>query len=166
MQRKKSYTRFKRFFLNDHLHRVIHTNRARNTITAYDFIDHKLKTYPYSEVENNKVNAFKLSEAGEILNRKKARILMYMRDGLGRTPQREYHLKTKKPGTYFLSEKDIMDVRDFMAGVHRGRPRQDSRITNSSVPTREEVRSMIQSGRILYVKENDEFVPIWKARDW
>lgn len=157
--------RAKRFFLSNHLHRVIHQNRAQNTLTAYDFIDHKIKVYPLSEVEANKEGAFSLREVTKILSRNRFSLIRYF-GRLGWEPQQEYSLDTGLMGAYFLSETQVMDLRDFVATIHIGRPRNDGRTTNSKVPTREEVRTMIQSGRVLYVKENDQFVPIWKAKDW
>ena len=157
--------RIKRFFLDDHLHRVIHQNKARNVLTAYDFVDHKIKVYPYSEVEAQKENAFSLKEVGRMLNRNRVSLMRYF-ERLGWDVQHEYSLDTGIKGAFFLSETQVMKLRDFMSTVHRGRPRKDGRTTCSKVPTREEVRSMVQSGRVLYVKENDEFVPVWKARDW
>jgi hypothetical protein len=155
----------KRFFLNGHLHRVIHQNRGQNVVTAYDFVDNKIKVYPYSEVESQKENAFNLKEVGRILSRNRVSLMRYF-DKLGWELQQEHSLDSNIPGAYYLSETQVMKLRDFMSTVHRGRPRTDGRTTNSRVPTREEVRTMIQSGRVLYVKENDEFVPVWKARDW
>lgn len=155
----------KRFFLESRLHRVIHQNKAQNALTAYDFFDHKVKVYPYSEVESQKENAFSLREVGKMLNRNRVSLMRYF-EKLGWTLQQEYSLDSGIPGAYFLSETEIMKLRDYMSTVHRGRPRKDGRTTCSKVPTREEVRSMIQSGRVLYVKENDQFVPVWKARDW
>lgn len=161
-----SKKRKNRFFLNDHLHKVIHKNRALNQITAYDFVDCKVKVYPKSEVERMKQNAFSVREASEMLNRSKKLILALVIDGTLGYAQREHSMKTKKPGMYFFSEDGMMSARDYFASVHRGRPRKDGRITSYMVPTREEMRAMTESGRILYVKENNEFVPVWRAQDW
>lgn len=157
-------TRF--FFLDGHLHKILHVSRARDLLTAYDFYDHKTKVYPWSEVQRRKQNAFTLTQAAELLDRHRDRLKRYIIDGDIPKPQQEYTISTGKLGRYFLSEDDVMDFRDFMATVHIGRPRKDGRVTNNRVPTREELRAMMQSGRILYVKEDGDYIPVWKAKDF
>jgi hypothetical protein len=156
---------FKRFFLNGNLHRLIHQNRSQNVLSAFDFVDGKVKTYPFSEVELNKVSAFKISEAAKILGRSQESIRRYC-TALDLKLQREYAIHNGRPGTHFISEPQLIKIREYAASLHRGRPRNDGRVTNSSTPTREELKSMIQSNRMLYVKENEEFVPVWRARQW
>jgi hypothetical protein len=154
------------FYLSGHLHKVVHVNRAKDLVTAYDFVDEKMKVYPWSDVKRQKQNAFTITEAAELVGRHRDRIVDYMVRGDVEYPQREYALHSGKPGRYFFSEDDMLDLRDYMATIHIGRPRNDGRITNNRLPSRDEFRAMIQSGRILYVKQDDEFVPVWKADEW
>lgn len=156
----------KQFYLNGHLHKIIHVNRAKDLLTAYDFVDEKIKVYPWSDVKRQKQNAYTITEAAELVDRHRDRIVDYMERGDVAYPQREYHLQTGTPGRYFFSEDDMMELRDYMATIHIGRPRNDGRVTNNRLPNRDEFRAMIQSGRILYVKQNDEFVPVWRADEW
>jgi hypothetical protein len=157
---------YKRFFLNEHLHRVIHTARPKNELTAFDFIDGKIKVYPYSEVQKRKQNAISVNRLAEMLNRHGKTIHRHITLGNIPRPQQEYAIETKRPGAFFFSEDDAMLVRDFFATVHYGKPRKDGRSTPFRIPTRDELRSMIDSGKILYVKQNDEFIPIWRAQEW
>ena len=157
---------YKRFFLNDHLHRVIHTSRPTNELTAFDFIDGKIKVYPYSEVQRRKQSAIKVKKLAKMLNRHHRTIQRHITLGNIPRPQQEYAIHSKQPGAFFFSEDDAMLVRDFFATIHYGKPRKDGRVTPFRVPTREELRLMIDSGKMLYVKQNDEFVPIWRAQDW
>jgi len=154
------------FYLNGNLHRILHISRARDLLTAYDFAEGKTKVYPWSDVQRRRQLAFTISQAANLMDRHRDRLVEYMEKGAVDWPQREYSLKSGKPGRYFFSEDDMMDLRDYMATVHIGRPRNDGKITNNRVPTREELRAMMQQGRVLYVKENDEFVPVWKAKDF
>lgn len=155
-----------RFFLNGHLHRVLHVNRAKDLVTAYDYVERKKKVYIWSDVKRNKQNAFTITEAAELVDRHRDVVKDYIKDGKIDVPQQEHALHNEAPGRYFFSEDDMMALRDFMATIHIGRPRKDGRTTNNRVPTREEMRAMVQSGRILYIKEKDEFVPVWRAEEW
>jgi hypothetical protein len=157
---------YKRFFLNGHLHRVLHTGRAKNELTAFDFIDGKIKVYPYSDVQRRKQNAIRVNQLADMLNRHRKTIHRYIQEGSIPRPQQEYAIHTGKPGAFFFSEDDAMAVRDFLSTIHYGRTRADGKNTPYKVPTREELRAMIDSGKILYVKEDNEFVPIWRAQNW
>ena len=158
--------RIKQFYLNGNLHRVVHVNRAKDLVTAYDFVERKMKLYPWSMVKREKQNAFTITEAAKLVDRHRDRIIEYLENGDIEYPQREHNPDTGNPGRFFFSEDDMMDLRDFMATIHIGRPRKDGRVTNNMVPNREEFRTMIQTGRVLYVKEEDQFVPVWRAEDW
>lgn len=157
---------YKRFFLNEHLHRVLHTAKAQNELTAFDFVDGKIKVYPYAEVERRKQNAIKITELAKMLNRHSKTIHRHIQEGNIPRPQQEYAIHSGNPGAFFFSEDDAMAVRDFFATVHMGNKRKDGKVTPFRIPTREQLRSMMDSGKILYVKEDDEFVPIWRAQDW
>lgn len=156
----------RQFYLNGHLHKVVHVNRAKDLVTAYDFVDCKVKVYPWSDVKRKRQNAFTITQAAELIGRHRDRLIEYMSRGDIEYPQREHSLETGKPGRYFFSEDDMMGIRDYMATIHIGRPRKDGKITNNRLPNRDEFRAMIQSGQVLYVKEDDKFVPVWKAEEW
>jgi len=156
----------KRFYLNGNLHRALHISRARDLITAYDYMEEKTKVYSLSDVRRNMQNAFTVTQAAELVDRHRDRIKEYMEEGHIEVPQREHAIEHGAPGRYFFSEDDMMELRDFMATVHIGRPRKDGRVTNNRVPSREELRAIMQSGKMLYVKENEEFVPVWKAKEF
>lgn len=156
----------RQFYLHGNLHKILHISRARDLLTAYDFAEGKTKVYPWSEVQRRRQHAFTITQAGALLDRHRDRIMSYMEEGNVPWPQREYSLETGRPGRYFFSEDDMMDLRDYVATVHIGRPRKDGKVTNNRIPTREELRAMMQQGRVLYVKENDEFVPVWKAKEF
>jgi len=155
----------KRFFLNGNLHRVIHQNRAKNVLSAFDFVESRVKTYPFSEVELNKVGAFKISDAARFLGRHRETIRIYIQD-LEMDLQREYDISSGLPGIRFMTEHQLMELRNYAANIHIGRPRDDGRVTNVKTPSREELKSMIQSNRMLYVKEDNDFVPVWRAKQW
>ena len=68
---------------------------------------------------------------------------------------------------YFLSEDDVMDVRDFLSTLHRGRPRKDGLVTSKDVPTKQELRAKIKNETILYQQTEDgDYIPVWKQPEW
>ena len=89
-------------------------------------------------------------------------------EGHVKKPQMSYTLDEKrKPVKYFLSEDDVMDVRDFLSTLHRGRPRKDGLVTAKDVPTKQELRAKIKNETILYQQTEDgDYIPVWKQPEW
>ena len=89
-------------------------------------------------------------------------------EGHVKKPQMSYTLDEKrKPVKYFLSEDDVMDVRDFLSTLHRGRPRKDGLVTSKDVPTKQELRAKIKNETILYQQTEDgDYIPVWKQPEW
>lgn len=157
---------YQRFFLNENLHRVIHVNRSKNEMVAFDFVEGAFKQYPNSEVQKRKSPAFSIKKVGEIFNRHPKSIHRYIADKNIPVPQREYDIKTKKPGAYFFSDKDLFGLQEYLSQVAPGKTAANGFVKPQRVPSREDLRALVEYGRILYVKQDDEFIPVWKARDW
>jgi hypothetical protein len=158
--------RIRQFYLNGNLHKVLHVNRPSDIVTTFDYAEGKVKTYPWSHVKRQRQNAYTIKEAAELVGRHRDRLVKYMVAGSIEIPQREYNIETGRLGRYFFSEDDMMDLRDYMATLHQGRPRKDGKVTNSRLPTREELRTSMKTGKVLYMKEGEEFVPVWRAESW
>lgn len=155
-----------RFYINGNLHVILHVSRGKDLVTAFDYREGKKKIYPWSEIKKKAQNAFTITEAAKLVGRHRDRIVEYMDKGKIEKPQREYGLENKKPWRYFFSEDDMMDLRDAMAEIHHGRPRKDGKVTNNRLPTRDEMKAMITSKRMIYVQEEGEFKPIWTERSF
>lgn len=150
-----------------HLHQVLHINRSQDLVLAWDYVDSKRKQYVWSDVKRTMQNAFSLKEVSEILGVHKMTVDSYVREERIPTPQRKYDLSTRKPGKYFMSEDDVLDLHLAMSETHRGRPRNDGLVTNNGLPTRAQVRTLVRQGDVLYTKDEDgQFVPIWKEQVW
>lgn len=155
--------KFKYFYLNSNLHKILHRNRPADQVIAYDFSDGKRKVYIWSEVLKTMQHAFTIREAGHLVGRSHDRIYRYILYGYIEPPQREYNLETGRLGRYWFSEDDVLDLIEYMSTIHLGRPRKDGRITNDHTPSRAEMKRMMRTHKVIYVKEGGEFVPIWKA---
>ena len=163
MARKK---RIKRFYLNGNLHGVLHLHKAKDRIVAVDYVEKKVKTYAWSDVKRNKQNAFTITEAARLVDRHRDRIWEYMKQGYVEWPQREVDLETGREGRYFFSEDGVLSIWEHMTTIHIGRPRNDGRVTNNRLPTKEQLKAMMNSNKIMYIKEEGEFKPIWRAEEW
>ncbi len=112
--------------------------------------------------------AFTLQQVCSMIERHRVQVELYILNGKIRTPQRIYSLDdVKKPGKYFFSESDVLDLHDYLLTVHIGRPRKDGKITPRPMPTRAELRAVMKHDMITYVKtDDDKFSPIWKEIEW
>lgn len=160
--------KFRYFYIDGRLHKVLHVNRPEDIVNAWDYPERKRKTYIWSDVQRRMQQAFTISEVAKIVGRHRLIIDHYIRDGHIPAPQRIYSIDGKfTPGKYMFSEDDVLKLHDFMLTVHRGRPRKDGLITNAAMPSRSELRAIIKSRVLLYIKNEDgEYVPVWKEQIW
>jgi hypothetical protein len=71
-------------------------------------------------------------------------------------------------GKKYFNSDDILNIQDYFANVHFGRPRNDGSITpkRNSV-TKEEVDARLGRREVLYVQnDNGEFIPVWRTMDF
>lgn len=144
------------FFLNDVLHRALAVNRQKNYVKALDYEDDRVKMYRWDETIQIKEKAYTVIETGEFINRKPRTVRFYINEGLV-VPSGKAARGNRKP-KYFFTRKDIMQLRDtveeYSAQAYGPIP----------LPSREQLRSMLAVGSILYVKSGDDFVPVWQAK--
>jgi hypothetical protein len=107
-------------------------------------------------------------QVSKMINRHRVNIERYILEGKIRPPERIYSLDgNKTPGKYMFSEKDVFELHDYLLTVHIGRPRKDGRVTPGRMPSRAELRAMMQHDTTVYIKSADgTFMPVWKEIDW
>lgn len=153
------------FFLDDKIHLKLHINRGSDTIAAWCYPDHKRNVYSYSWVLRNMKPAYTTKQVSELLNRTVRSIQLYLEAEVIRTPQHTYALsEPQKIAKYMWREEDIMELHEYLSGLHQGRARKDGGITNNSIPSPQELRALLNEEAILYVKQGDKYVPSWKAK--
>lgn len=160
-------SRLNYFFLNDTLHKKLFINRGKDLLTAWNYPEAKKVMYTYSDVLNRHQTAFTTTQVSGMVNRKRMTIELAIKHGMIARPQNTYGLdENRNFYQYMWREKDIMDLLDYLATVHRGRPRKDGGISIKDLPTPRELRAMINNDQILYVKSGDTFVPSWRAKEF
>jgi hypothetical protein len=172
--RKKQTRRLRYFFLNNELHKKLHINRGSDLITAWNYTQGKRVGYSWTDTKRNMQNAYTVLETAALLNRHRNRILEYVDRGHIKRPQHTYtplvgedQASSRRIFKYMFSEDDVMEIRDFLATLHRGRPRKDGLITSKDVPTRNELRAYMKNEVVLYQKTEDgDFMPVWKQPEW
>jgi hypothetical protein len=150
------------------LHKSLHINRGADKIMTWCYPLGKRVTYTYSDVKKRKAPAFTTTEVGKMLMRHPERIEIGIKQGFIPRPQHTYGLNEhRRMYKYMWSEKDILNAHEYLSSVHRGRPRNDGRITPQRLPTVRELRAMIRQEPLLHVEVSPgEFRPVWKAPDF
>lgn len=155
-KRSRTRKKFLYFFLNDKIHRVLKSSRAKDEIIAWCYPDKKRVLYSYSQVEKNMGNAYGIGQVSQMLNKHKVTIEDYILEGKIKPPSKIYPIGKPdgKWSRYMFCEKDIMDLHDFIAEAgHSG-----------NLPSKAEIRALLKHNIILYTKnEEGDFVPVWKA---
>lgn len=166
--KRKSKPRLRYFYIGQELHKVLRVNRPQNLVVAWNYTEHKRVVYIWSEVRRTMKKAYSLQDVAKMLNRHRVRLENHLLSGNVRLPQKIYSLDgNRTPGKFMFSEKDIYELHDYMLTVHRGRPRKDGGITAGNLPSRVELRAMLNTDTALYIRnESGEFVQVYKEKDW
>lgn len=165
MARRKGITYF---YLNGLLHKKLRINRANDEIITWCYPLAKRVTYTYSQVIKNKEPAFTTSQVCDMIGRKRNVLEVALARGEIQMPQYTYAIDNpdRRKYRHMWSESDIMSLHDVLSTRHRGRPRNDGLIIPQAMPSKRELRAMIRQQEIFYVKDGDEFKPIWRAQDF
>lgn len=163
---KKRYRKLRYFYLNDDLHRSLFISQARDEMVAWNYPQKKRVVYTYSDVRRRKEPAFTTQEVCKLLNRQRDTVEKAMLRGEFPTPQHAYKLdENMRKTSYQWSQTDVLNAQAYFLTVHYGRPRNDGLITPYPIPTVRELKALMRQEEILYVRDGDEFKPVWAARN-
>jgi len=151
------------FFLDEKLYKVLRIDRVNDEILCWDFESRKRVVLSYSYVRDYHEKAYNIHEVSELLNRN----AVYLRNLLWnkKIPAVEFRvIETNRLFGHRWSPKMIMDLWEYFAHQHKGRPRKDGKITPMRLPSKAELKAMLSHEVVLYYKDtNGEFKPTWKA---
>jgi hypothetical protein len=153
------------FFYNGELHKKIQIHRGSDTIVAWSYPRGHTVKLVYSEVRQKGEKAFTTRQVADFVNRRPRVVKAALDKGMFTPPQRTYGIdENKNEYAYYWSEKDIMNLHEYLCTVHRGRPRKDGLITPAPLPSAAELRAVLRQGTVFYVRSEDgEFVQTWQA---
>lgn len=148
------------FFLGGDLYKKLSANRAKNQLKAYNYAEQRPKMLILSEAKRYRESAFDVADVCRMLNRAQRTIYYYIDGDFGFTPSGKSDMPDTTTGKWWFTAQDVLDLRDiiFENSQNSYAPRH--------LPTREEVRAMTRTKSMIYVMEDGEFVPIFKAEVW
>lgn len=170
------------FFVDKQLHKRLKVDRSNDLILCWNFGEGKRVVYTLSSTKIKMRPCFSTNQAAEFLGKTKWLLLKYIQLGMLPTPIQALMPGQKKRQTtrYRWSEDDIMAARDFFATRKENPADYDiaeymgkgpnvgwQNPVKGEVPTRRELRALMNNEEILYVKGKDgEFLPTWRAKDF
>lgn len=147
------------FFLNGTLYKKVSQDKAKNILRAVNNDTGRVEVLPYAEADRRAQRAFKKTDMKDLINRSQRRIEYAVRDGDIPEP----HMVVSKDGLVrdvFWSEDQVWEIWEFFKETTMRR--NDGSLV-WELPSRRELRAQMRSGRTLYVKENGEYIPVWRA---
>lgn len=153
----------RRIFINGELHHIIYINVPGDIVTTFNYVQDKIIKYPYRHTKKHSQKAYLINEVGKIVNRHPDRIRAGIREGKLKKPQR-----AGPRGKYYFNDEDILDIQDYFANIHFGRPRRDGIVKPlKRTVTKEEVDAKLGRRDVLYVQNDDgDFIPVWRTADF
>ena len=151
------------WFLNGDLVRVHHYTRSNGIMSVYNITKDRIESCLIGDFKKNRLRAYTVKETAILVNRHQKYLPMLMKEdkipkptGQSLNGERGWQIRS------YYSEKQVHDIRDFLAGQHTGRPRKDGLIHNNTTPTRQELTRRMGDGILTYTKTEDgRFVPVW-----
>ena len=161
--------RFAYFFLNGKLYKSKRAEKRNNMMYAFDAETHKLTGFLLSDVRALGHTAYRIGDVADMLGCSTILIRKYEREGKIRRPQFWYKnladVGIHGKGQRWYSPDHIREIREFMSEIHRGRPRTDGMIVQRvTLPSADELEAKLSHQDIFYIKEGDDYVPVWKAK--
>lgn len=154
----------KLFFLDEKLYKRLYIDRGNDEVECWDIADRKRVILPYVYTRDHHDPAYTMDEAALFVNRSRGQVKRVVYEGNARCTAFYRSMENNVNLGPRWSPRGIMELRDYFASQHRGPARRDGRINAQAVPTRQELRAMLEHGVMLYIKNEDgEFIPTWKA---
>lgn len=155
------------FYLGGELHQHIHIDRGADIITCWNHKQKKRTAYSWSETRRKMKPCYRTGQVAKMINRSRVSIENAILRGDIPKPFQAESPSSQRSARFAWTESDIMEARDFFATQHKGFPRKDGLITAKPIPTKVELRAMMEHGTVTYVRTSDgEFIPTFKEIVW
>lgn len=151
------------WFVNGDLVHVEHIMLSEGIVTLWNFNKDKRMTMTLTEFKRKRVRAFSVLETSKLLNYNRKSVPRLVVQGIlpkptGSSPggATAFHIRA------YYSQDQILTARKLLAQTHQGRPRKDGHISNSKVPTEQELRVALGDAMLVYVMDRQgNYVPIF-----
>lgn len=164
-QHKHKWTLPAYVILNKKLYKVITKTKATDRAVLWNFEEKKREVHSYVAVAQTGEKAYSLYDLGQFFDRSPYTLRNRLREFP--EPYHIYSFTDGKPHGKRWDADQVMEIREVLANTHHGRPRSDGEIIPRDIPSRQELRAMLNQEAVYYVKTKEgKLVPTWKAHDF
>lgn len=151
------------FFLNSKLHKFLRSIRQENIIVAWSFEDEERLWYDASMVKRDHTNAYRITEVAEFFNKRSTFIRSLIgRKILDRPSGQAYNIATRKPGMYYWSEEDVLDIRNKLYEILPKNEFNEPMWQNKLISDAE-LRAKMRQDNSMYIRDKEgNFVKVWR----
>lgn len=151
--------------LNKKLYKILSKTKATDRAVLWNFEEKKREVHSYVAVAKYGEKAYSPYEIGQMLNRSKYTLKCHWHEFP--EPYRIYAFTSGSPVGRRWDAEGVMAIRDVLASKHYGAPRADGEIIPKAIPSRSELRAILNQEAVYYVKTQDgKVIPTWKAHDF
>lgn len=159
--------KWKYFFIDKKLYKLVRVIYARDEAVALCLEDDTLRMFAWSDVRRHASRGFTIGQVAKIINRTPRQIHNYLMAGEVESDGMLYSRVDGRPVRRIFSEENIFQIQEVMANKHFGRPRNDGLIKPKNVLGKSDIRAAVKHDMQLYAKTEDgEYVPVYLAEDW
>lgn len=148
------------FFLDDKLYKRIKLVRSDDSVVVFDYKEESRVWLPVPAVLKNYKRAYSITQAANMLSIKSNLIKEAINKDLIKKPVLAYNPKTFAPMKYYISEDNLMELRDVVWDMlpknKYGEPFRDI------IPSRDDLTARLHGADDRnYVIRDDEFIQIF-----
>lgn len=125
------------YLYRDRIYVVHLVSRSKDTVFLQDIETKDLYETRLDTFHVGYQRVLKIGDVADLINRSPRSIYRYEQNGQIKKPKR-YPSAGNFTLRYYTRE-EILEVREMVADIHQGRPREDSKVINNDVPTEYEV---------------------------
>lgn len=120
------------YLYRDEIYKVVTVSSATDEIIVEAIKDRKRYTCRYAVFSTAYERVLKVKVVADLLNRSPRSIYRYESRGIINKPKMYQTASGREVRFYRL--QDIYEMHELISQIHRGRPRQDTRIVNNTMP--------------------------------
>lgn len=159
------------FYLNGDLYKILQLVRASDYLTAWNYHKDGIEEFILSDVKRRASPAFRTKDVAEMVNRTSSTIRNIYQLGEMPRPKKTYPLDGKNTPLLYSpilwSKEDVYRLHDTLMERHkidRAEREMVGEAGRKDIPTRAELRAVLDHGTVYYVKGKDgKMVKVWKA---
>lgn len=157
-----------KFLLEGKIYNCVSIDKHREIAIIWDYKEKSRHLINLQTYYRKGQKIWTIAEVAKMFNRSSKNLLNWLKYDL------DFPLKVLDYGTtnrygpvirYYMTKEDILDIYEILIRRGRGGKRENDFPPPYKLPTKEQLLAILNDNEIYYVKEDDEFVPVFRP-EW